>query len=243
MTREPERDASDGSSAPLVRPPRRPQEGRAGGLSPFARSVARAAAGSLVALAGVLLLVLVLLALGDGGNGDGDDTAVDDPADLPAVSVSETSNPATPGATSPSPRVSPSVTTSARATPPPSRSPTASRSPTSSSSPEPTEPSASPSAEPDEQPTRLPLTVLNNTLEKGLATRAAEQFAEQGWEIVGIADWREPTPATTVYYSPGQESAARRLAAEFPAVERVVERSSNGDRNSLTVVVTSDFPA
>ena len=109
------------------------------------------------------------------------------------------------------------------------------------------EPTSSASAPPTTAPTvapvaaRLPLLVLNNSRIHGLATRAAGDLRAAGWTVRGTGNFRGRVAMTTVYYGPGQEAAARRLAAEVPKVRRVAPRFAGLPGSGLTVVVTRDW--
>ncbi|HLZ37436.1 MAG TPA: LytR C-terminal domain-containing protein [Mycobacteriales bacterium] len=87
-----------------------------------------------------------------------------------------------------------------------------------------------------------PLLVLNNSRVTGLAADAAAQFRRQGWAVTGTGNLRGRIRATTIYYAPGQAATAHRLAARFPAIQRVLPRIPGlpGDA-PLTVVLTRDY--
>jgi len=121
-----------------------------------------------------------------------------------------------------------------------------STSPSTSASPSPT-PSKTPSPTPSKtakpEPARnVPVVVFNQTTTPGLAARFAARLEVAGWNVVGVDNWFGSVPATTVYYPPGDEAAAKALRADFPDVGRIRPRLSNMPANSLTVVLTSDFP-
>ncbi|MDQ6650410.1 MAG: LytR C-terminal domain-containing protein [Actinomycetota bacterium] len=92
-------------------------------------------------------------------------------------------------------------------------------------------------------PARAPLTVLNNSRRPGLAERAAAQFAAGGWTIADIGNFTGRIAVTTVYYEPDEQDAARTLAAQFPAIKRVLPRFAGLPGSGLTVVVTREYPA
>ncbi|GAC1328182.1 MAG: hypothetical protein NVSMB13_15120 [Mycobacteriales bacterium] len=85
--------------------------------------------------------------------------------------------------------------------------------------------------------------MLNNSRRPGLADRAASQFAAGGWTIADVGNFTGRIPVTTVYFEPGQEGAARALAAQFPAIARVLPRFAGLPGSGLTVVVTREYPA
>jgi hypothetical protein len=124
--------------------------------------------------------------------------------------------------------------------------------PTHSATPGPEETGAEPTGEPSPvaRPTavesavaapKLPLLVLNNSRLDGLADRAAADFRSGGWTVRGTGNFRGRIAATTVYYEPGQEASARRLAAQFSKVLRVLPRFAGLPGSGLTVVVTRDY--
>ncbi len=92
-----------------------------------------------------------------------------------------------------------------------------------------------------EVPTRPPLTVLNHSRISGLAARAAEDFRAGGWEIVEVGNTRRGVLTTTVFYEPGQETAAAELRAAFPAIRETAERPADLPGRGLTVVVTREY--
>lgn len=217
-------------------PPRSPHRhartSRAG-AGPVARSVVL----SLAAVAAVAALVVgIWLAFGTGGpttaRGGGSS-----PSDRTGALAATTT--VTPSSTSPTP-TTPAATTA-------SRSPTPAPSPARTS---PTHPVAPRTTTPPRHttthttvpaPAHPPLLVLNNSRITGLAARAAAQFAAGGWPIADTGNFTGRIPVTTVYYEPGQEAAARALAAQFPAIRRARERFVGLPGHGLTVVVTRDF--
>ncbi len=112
----------------------------------------------------------------------------------------------TPVATSPPPSQTPSTT--------PTPSPTPSASATPSASPKPT-PEPTPSKSPKPKPTKTatpvsrdtPVVVLNQTTITGLAAQVARSLEADGWQVVGVGNWRGNVPETTVYYLPGDVRA------------------------------------
>ena len=65
------------------------------------------------------------------------------------------------------------------------------------------------------------MVVFNQTSVTGLAARFAARLEVAGWDVVGVDNWIGTVPATTVYYQPGDEAAARALMADFPDVGRI----------------------
>ncbi|HZG95642.1 MAG TPA: LytR C-terminal domain-containing protein [Mycobacteriales bacterium] len=113
----------------------------------------------------------------------------------------------------------------------------------------PTKPAA-PAADPTSKPAadaatvraaRQPLTVLNSSRIRGLAAGAADDFTGRGWSISFVGNTTYRARVTTAYYAPGQDGAARRLMAEFPAVQRMLPRPSGLPGRGLTVVVTREY--
>lgn len=90
-------------------------------------------------------------------------------------------------------------------------------------------------------PGSVPVTVLNNSRHPGMAAQAASRLQGGGHPIAAVGNFTGRIPMTTVYYEPGQEDAARALAAAFPAVRRVLPRFPGLPGSGLTVVVTRDF--
>jgi hypothetical protein len=83
--------------------------------------------------------------------------------------------------------------------------------------------------------------VLNNSRIDGLAARAAARFSAAGWPVAATGNYRGRLTATTLFYGPGQEPAARAFAARFPGVARVQPRTAGLPGSGLTVVLTRDF--
>jgi LytR cell envelope-related transcriptional attenuator len=185
-------------------------------------------AGIIVVLVGVALLIFGVVALG--GAGSPDSGAAPAPAS-PSVSTGS-SAPATPSAT---PSAAPSSVptegsgvASTVAPPPPPVTTTAAPAPTRTTA------------------ARAPLTVLNNSVIRGLADRAASTVQSRGWQVAQVGNFAGQLPATTVYYSPGnagEEAAARELAREFPQVSQVLPRYAGLPPTpaGIVLVVTKDW--
>ena len=93
---------------------------------------------------------------------------------------------------------------------------------------------------------RAPVTVLNNSVIRGLADRAAAEVQARGWQIAQVGNFAGRLEATTVYYSPGvagEEAAARELAGEFGQVSRVLPRYAGLPPTpaGIVLVVTKDW--
>ncbi|MFL6139833.1 MAG: LytR C-terminal domain-containing protein [Frankiaceae bacterium] len=110
--------------------------------------------------------------------------------------------------------------------------------PAASSHPATRPPTTAPTGQPVAPPARLPLLVLNDSRVTGLAARAAADFRAAGWPIAGTGNYAGRIVETTAYYEPGQERAARALAARFASITRVLPRFAGLPGHGLTVVVT-----
>lgn len=185
-------------------------------------------AGIIVVLVGVALLIFGVVALGGGSPDSGAAPA--------------------PAPVSPSPSIGSPA--SASASPSPSPSPSPSAGPTAGSGVGSTvAPPAPTTAAPTPTRTtaaRAPLTVLNNSVIRGLADRAATAVQSRGWQVAQVGNFAGQLPATTVYYSPGnagEEAAARELAREFPQVSQVLPRYAGLPPTpaGIVLVVTKDW--
>jgi len=207
----------------LPRPPRRR------GAAPPEGGPLRAVAGAGVAVVGVLLGVGALLWMSeDPQSGNPVVAAVPAPAD-----VAPGGAPPVPGPlATPPPRVSP-------AAPAPPAPPTPQAPPVAvPGTPRPVAVPATPRpAAPAPGP---PLTVLNNSRYHDLAERAAARFRGGGWPVAVTGQFTGRLRASTVYYSPGQQAVAQRLAARF-GLPRVLPRFAGLPGQGLTVVVTRDY--
>lgn len=88
------------------------------------------------------------------------------------------------------------------------------------------------------EPQQVTVQVSNSTGESGLASTAATELQEHGFNVNAPDDYPSTLPATTVFFSPGNEEAAATVASSFtnPTIERV---SGMGD--VVQVVLGSDF--
>ncbi len=197
--------------------------------SPTRLSPARALAGAVVSVAGVLLGVGTLLWVTDDPSKGPGPTVRAEPAPLAQDPPLETeSEPA------PLPSVlllHPSVVVSASVVPAP-----VAPSPMSPAAPQPSAGAAPPSLV-------VPVTVLNNSKETGLAERAAARFDRGGWPIALTGNFRGQIPITTVYYDPGLEASARAFAADFRGIARVRPRFATLPARGVVVVLTREFSA
>ncbi|CRK61250.1 tuberculin related peptide [Alloactinosynnema sp. L-07] len=181
---------------------------------------------ALIGVAAVATVIGVITLLG----GNGDSAANQNPSSAPPVTTtvapatgtagsSETSAPTS--ATSAAPTTATTTTTAPVAT-------------TATAAPPETRPSTR------DQPVR----VYNNSLETGLAAKAAEDLAAHGWQVAEASNYPQgKIPTTTVYYRPGteEEAAAKELAKVFGirAEERFegLKDASPG----LILIVTRDY--
>ena len=195
-------------------PQRRPTSHRAS--TPVSDALARFLA-PLAAVTAVVVVIVLLLVL-NGGHDSGPGPALQSPSAV----ITTTSTPA--------PRT-------------PSPTPSSER-PTHRPSPHRTPPVEEPPATATAAAVaRLPVTVLNNSRESGLAHRAAGQLSAGGWQIKLVGNFTGRIPVSTVYYAPGQEPVAERLARQFSAVQRVHPRFEGLPGSGLTLVVTREWPA
>jgi len=84
------------------------------------------------------------------------------------------------------------------------------------------------------------VSVFNNSNITGLADRTASLIGGAGWQVVGSDNWYGTIPATTIYYPPQLEAAARVLSKDL-GVERVMPAVDPMSMDRLTVILTSDY--
>ena len=89
-------------------------------------------------------------------------------------------------------------------------------------------------------PIAVTVRVSNSTGEDGLASTAASELGQHGFNVVAPDDYPGPLNSTTVFFSAGNEQAAATVASSFlnPTIERV---SGMGD--TVRVVLGADFKA
>jgi hypothetical protein len=82
--------------------------------------------------------------------------------------------------------------------------------------------------------------VFNNSGIHGLAGSTAARAQEAGWQVVGSDNWYGTVDATTVYFPPKLQAAAKVLAKDL-GIRRVKPMIApmRGDR--LTVILTTDY--
>ncbi len=81
--------------------------------------------------------------------------------------------------------------------------------------------------------------VYNNSGVSGLAGRVAATATQAGWKVVGSDNWYGTIPASTVYYPPKLERAARALALDL-GIRRTLPSVDPMKLDRLTVILTSD---
>ncbi len=84
-----------------------------------------------------------------------------------------------------------------------------------------------------------PTVVLNETPIHGLAASVAARLRAKHWVVTGVGNWRGNIGATTVYYPPGMEAAARSLAYDL-GVDRIRPSVGGMLTDRLSVVLTSN---
>jgi hypothetical protein len=111
-------------------------------------------------------------------------------------------------------------------------------------------PSATPSAEPKPKKTKEPapavergeviVEVYNNSAVTGLASRVATRATGAGWQVVGTDNWYGTITATTVYFPPRLERAAKLLALDL-GVDRTAEAVAPMRMDRLTLILTGEL--
>ena len=81
--------------------------------------------------------------------------------------------------------------------------------------------------------------VYNNSGVTGLAGRVAGTATRAGWNVVGSDNWYGTIPASTVYFPPRLQRAARALALDL-GIRRTVPAVDPMKLDRLTVILTSD---
>jgi hypothetical protein len=84
------------------------------------------------------------------------------------------------------------------------------------------------------------VSVYNNTNITGLAGNVASRISGAGWQVVGSDNWVGTIPATTIYFPPQLELAARLLGKDL-GIARVLPAVDPMSMSGLTVILTSDF--
>jgi hypothetical protein len=193
----------------------------------------KAAGLALVGLAIVAAVIGGITVLNNGGSGD--NTAQPPTSSGPSSGV-PTSTPGAP-------------------IPPTSSSSSAPESPSSpaSSSPPASAPPASQGGQPpaggqpgDQQASAkwVVVRVYNNSLIKGLAERAAEDFRNGGWNVADVSNYPQGIiPETTAYFRPGtdEETAAKALAKQFGMRAEARFQGIQDSTPGVIVIVTNNY--
>ena len=82
--------------------------------------------------------------------------------------------------------------------------------------------------------------VYNNSGISGLAGSTAASISGAGWQVVGSDNWYGTIPASTVYYPPRLEDAAKVLGRDI-GITRLQPAVSPMRFDRLTVILTSDY--
>lgn len=96
---------------------------------------------------------------------------------------------------------------------------------------------------PQVDPKSVPVRVFNNSTIPKFAATAANDFRNEGWNVVEVGNYSESIiPTTTAYFRPGtsEEAAARALATRFNLkVEQRPASFRYGD--GVIVMITKDY--
>ncbi|GAA4118430.1 hypothetical protein GCM10022215_19970 [Nocardioides fonticola] len=106
-----------------------------------------------------------------------------------------------------------------------------------------TDPSASATTTPEPPPIRrskIYVEVYNNSSITGLASRVATTAGDAGWNVVGADNWYGTIPATTVYYPPRLQRAARVLATDL-GIRRTAPAVDPMRMDRLTLILTGEL--
>jgi hypothetical protein len=80
--------------------------------------------------------------------------------------------------------------------------------------------------------------VLNGTTIPGLAAQEAARVRNAGWSVASTGNWRRTNVGvTTIFYGPGDEGSARRLARELDGAQQIAEALNGMSSARLTLVV------
>lgn len=82
--------------------------------------------------------------------------------------------------------------------------------------------------------------VYNNSSVQGLAGRTAREAQGLGWDVVGSDNWVGTIPASTVYYPPRLERAARLLGKDL-GIQRLRPAVEPMRFDRLTVILTAGY--
>lgn len=92
-------------------------------------------------------------------------------------------------------------------------------------------------AKPTIQRGKVYVEVYNNSSITGLAGQVATRAANAGWQVVGSDNWYGTIPASTVYYPPRLERAAKLLALDL-GISRRQPAIDPMRMDRLTVILT-----
>jgi hypothetical protein len=81
--------------------------------------------------------------------------------------------------------------------------------------------------------------VFNNSGIKGLAATTAAKATQVGWSVVGEDNWYGAVPASTVYFPPRLQAAAKQLALDL-GISRTAPAVGEMKRDRLTLILTVD---
>ena len=82
--------------------------------------------------------------------------------------------------------------------------------------------------------------VFNNSGIQGLAGSTAARASGAGWQVVGSDNWYGTIAASTVYYPPRLQAAAKLLGKDL-GIERVLPAIDPMSMDRLTVILTADY--
>ena len=112
--------------------------------------------------------------------------------------------------------------------------------PSPTATPTPSMPTTTPKpAKPAVDKGKVYVEVYNNSGISGLAGRVAATATQAGWKVVGSDNWYGTIPASTVYFPPKLQRAARALALDL-GIRRTVPAVDPMKLDRLTVILTSD---
>ena len=197
--------------------------------SPSSPSKSRIAGVALLGVAVIALVIGIIMAVSGGGSSNrAGETST------PAPPVSSTSE-----SISPLPPVIPSTSTVVPTTSPMLSFPSGATTTIVPAPPMTNTQAAEPGVD-----TSTPVRVYNNSLVKGLAERAADDFRRAGYNVVQVSNYSQGAiPATTIYYRPGTgeqataESLAKRFAAEVQPRFPGIANASPG----VIAIITKDY--
>ena len=116
----------------------------------------------------------------------------------------------------------------------PSPSPSATRAPAQTPAPAPKV-----RKKPEVRRSSVYVEVYNNSGISGLAGRTAGTASAAGWQVVGSDNWVGTIPASTVYYPPRLEAAAKLLGKDL-GITRLRPAVQPMRLDRLTVILTAD---